>query len=114
MSPACAINDAPGKFPDVPGRPQAKPSGDHIPLGGFVFRGANKHGSEAMVSPESDHRDAVSPPERDEKAPTTRRAEKLKAACLLAGVAIVVLTATAGWVYFLVRLLVSLANWIFG
>jgi hypothetical protein len=69
MSPACAINDAPGKFPDFPGRPQAKPSGDYIPLGGFVFWEPTITVSEGMVSPESDHRDAVSSPERDEKAP---------------------------------------------
>jgi len=58
------------------------------------------------------------PDDRDE-APTTildthGRAKKLKAVCLTACFVIVVLIATAGWLYFLVRLVLSLATWISG
>jgi hypothetical protein len=58
------------------------------------------------------------PDVRDE-APTTildthGRAKKLKAVCLTACFVIVVLIATAGWLYFLVRLVLSLATWIGG
>ena len=59
----------------------------------------------------------MSSAKRDE-APTTHldmpgRAEKLKAVCLLAGFAVVVLIAMASWLYFLARLVLSLAIWIF-
>jgi hypothetical protein len=71
-----------------------------------------------MVSPDWDHFDAMSSAKHDE-APTTHldtpgRAEKLKAVYLMAGFAIVVSIAMAGWLYFLVRLFWSLATWIFG
>ena len=71
-----------------------------------------------MVSPDWDHLDAMSSANRDE-APTTNldtsgRAAKLKAVCLLAGFAIVVLIAMAAWLYFLAWLVLSLAIWIFG
>jgi hypothetical protein len=71
-----------------------------------------------MVSPDCDHLDTMSTAKHDE-APTTNfdtpgRAKKLKAVCLQAGFAIVVLIAMAGWLYFLARLVLSLATWIFG
>jgi hypothetical protein len=60
----------------------------------------------------------MSSAKRDE-VPTTNldtpgRAGKLKALCLLAGFAIVVPIATAGWLYFFASLVLSFATWIFG
>jgi hypothetical protein len=54
-----------------------------------------------------DHLDTMSTDKLD-KAPTTNfetsgRAKKLKAVCLQAGYAIVVLIAMAGWLYFVAR-----------
>jgi hypothetical protein len=62
--------------------------------------------------------DTMSSAKRDE-VPTTNldtpgRAGKLKALCLLAGFAIVVPIATAGWLYFFASLVSSFATWIFG
>jgi hypothetical protein len=59
----------------------------------------------------------MSSAKRDE-APTTNldtpgRAEKLKPVCLLAGFAIVVVITMAGWLYFLARVGLSFATWIF-
>ena len=70
-----------------------------------------------MVSPDWDHLDTMSSAKRD-RALTTNldtpgRAEKLKAVCLLAGFAIIVLIAMAGWLYFLASLILGLAIWIF-
>ncbi len=61
------------------------------------------------ASMRSRERDALPTPKVD-----TPRLVKLKAGGLLAGLVIVVLIATAAWLYFLARLAWDLAIWIFG
>jgi len=76
----------------------------------------SKHGSSELWFPRIGIiLDTMSTDKRVE-APTINldgRAKKLKAVCLQAGFTIVVLIATAGWLYFLARLGLSLATWIF-
>jgi hypothetical protein len=88
----------------------AKPSAIIFRFGGFVPRrtetsaGAANYGFRMSTA----NHDEVPPTNFD----TPGRAKKLKAVCLQAGFAIVVIIAMAGWLYFIARLVLSFATWL--
>ena len=119
MSPTCAINHVPENFPNVRDDPRQSRQAIIFRLAAFVL---GRTGT-SMAAANLWFRGWVSfkymSTAKHDEAPTANfdtpgRAEKLKAVCLLAGFAIVVLIATAGWLYFLARLVLNLATWIFG
>jgi hypothetical protein len=119
VSPTCAINHVPDNFPNVRADP-GKAVRRSYSAWRLLFWDEPEQAWQQRIYGFADgyHFKYMSTAKHDE-APTANfdtpgRAEKLKAVCLLAGFAIVVLIATAGWLYFLARLVLNLATWIFG